>query len=91
MSVQLNSLVSALDSETRLKMLECLLRGKYGCSALAECVEKDPSTISRHLDKLEKAGLIELKRHGKQVHCTIKNKKKLRQLFKLLKEFEKRS
>ena len=88
MSVQMSSILFALGSETRLKMLECLLKGKCDCSLLAECAKKDPSTISRHLDKLEEAGLIELKRQGKHVHCTVKKKDKLKKLFQALKELE---
>jgi ArsR family transcriptional regulator len=41
-------------------------------SALACCCPVDLSVVSRHLSILREAGIVEAKRHGKEVHYEVR-------------------
>jgi DNA-binding transcriptional ArsR family regulator len=49
---------SALSDANRLKIVGLLAQGDYSVEELAEMLELRPSTISHHLSKLSKVGLV---------------------------------
>ena len=49
---------SALASEPRLRIVEMLIRGQLECQEILESSELSQSTISYHLGKLERAGIL---------------------------------
>jgi DNA-binding transcriptional ArsR family regulator len=57
----------ALASESTRALLEALLAAPDTVSGLAERVDRDPSTVSHHLSRLEADGLIERERDGQAV------------------------
>lgn len=59
----------ALCDPTRLKLLACLVKCGRACSVseLAECCSVDFSVVSRHLSMLEKAGVLEVAKEGRNV------------------------
>lgn len=44
---------------------------RYCVSQLGEIVDLAPSTVSHHLKELNRAGLIQMARKGKQVECWV--------------------
>lgn len=72
----------ALGDETRLKIIEYLLREKCRCIChIAEYVKKDQSTIFRHIEILKNARLVETKKENKFLFCCIKDKEKIKNLL----------
>jgi DNA-binding transcriptional ArsR family regulator len=49
---------SALSDANRLKIVGLLAQGDYSVEELAEMLELQPSTVSHHLSKLAKVGLV---------------------------------
>ncbi|MCD6371911.1 MAG: winged helix-turn-helix transcriptional regulator [Candidatus Aenigmarchaeota archaeon] len=76
-------LFRALASETRLKILEKLLKADLCVTNLAELMRKDKSTISRHLKVLSNAKIIEIKKRGKEICFKVRNRKKLKKIIEL--------
>lgn len=61
-------LIAALDDEGTKSVLYALARlGKASGMQLAEELERDSSTVSHHLSRLEKTGLIEREREGRTI------------------------
>ena len=74
---------SALANQNRLQIFDIL----SGCCADNTCSTSDlltccvgdlgqkldiaPSTLSHHLKELNRAGLIDMRREGKQIYCSI--------------------
>jgi len=74
----------ALGDETRLKIIEYLLKSKCKCIChIAAEVKKDQSTVFRHIELLKNAGLIETKKEDKFLFCCIKDKEKLKKLLEV--------
>ncbi len=64
------------------------------CDALQHCVgdiasrvDVAPSTLSHHLKELQQAGLINMRRQGKQIFCSI-NPGMLKEIRILFKQYE---
>lgn len=65
---ELSELDAALAEEVSEAVLRELARGgPDSVSGLADRLDRDPSTVSYHLDKLESAGLVERERTGQAV------------------------
>jgi len=62
---------AALGDPTRLAMLERLVHGEATVSELARPHEMSLPGISKHLRVLERAGLIERKKHGRIRRCRL--------------------
>ncbi|MEY7848437.1 winged helix-turn-helix transcriptional regulator [Natrarchaeobius sp. A-rgal3] len=63
-----DELDAALNDEATAAVLNALAtEGPDSVSGLAETVERDPSTVSHHLDRLEEDGLVEREREGRSV------------------------
>jgi len=48
---------------------------------LAEKLRKDISTMSRHVDLLVRANLVETRKDGKMLMCRVKDEEALEELF----------
>ena len=61
----------ALSDETRLKIVEFLLDGEKCVCEIFPHVKRTQSTVSIHLGKLEKAGILQSRREGKKIFYSI--------------------
>lgn len=57
-SAELLGFFKALADENRLKIIGLLAQGEYAVEQIAEILNLSPSTVSHHLSKLSKAGLV---------------------------------
>lgn len=57
----------ALDEDTPGALLEALAEGPDTVSELADAVDRHPSTVTHHLDRLAEEGLVERERDGEAV------------------------
>lgn len=64
-----------LGDETKLKMIQRLLNGELCVCKLIPITGRAQSTVSAHLNDLEKIGILDSKRVGRYIHYKIKNKK----------------
>lgn len=64
----------ALGDETRIKIVRCLLNQKYCACDFTYDIEKDQTTISRHLKILVDAGLLKSEKKGRNIIYSIKDK-----------------
>lgn len=51
--------VKALSSATRIKILRLILKGDYSPTEISDEIDRSKSTVSSHLEHLQKAGLVE--------------------------------
>jgi ArsR family transcriptional regulator len=69
-------LFRALCDPTRIAILSWIARQSgpktVGEVATSGCCDVDVSVVSRHLASLEKAGILERARRGKEVHYTLR-------------------
>ncbi|MBX3403747.1 MAG: winged helix-turn-helix transcriptional regulator [Phycisphaeraceae bacterium] len=67
-------LFKALCDPTRAKLLGCLAKCGRACSVseVAECCSVDFSVVSRHLQLLERAGILVSSREGRTVSYAVK-------------------
>jgi len=56
--IELLEFFKALADANRLKIVGLLAQGRYSVEQMAEMLELKPSTVSHHLSKLSKAGLV---------------------------------
>jgi len=66
------NVLKALAHPTRLWMAEMLSEGERCVCELADKVDADMSTISKHLSVLKQAGIVEDDKRGKQVYYKLK-------------------
>ncbi|MBM9535621.1 ArsR/SmtB family transcription factor [Desulfobulbus alkaliphilus] len=66
------NVLKALGHPTRLWMAEQLADGEKCVCELAEFIDADFSTISKHLAVLKQAGVVEDEKRGKQVYYRLK-------------------
>jgi DNA-binding transcriptional ArsR family regulator len=66
------NVLKALGHPTRLWMAEQLADGERCVCELAEFIDADFSTISKHLAVLKQAGVVEDEKRGKQVYYRLK-------------------
>ena len=72
---QLNLTFGALADATRRGMLIQLSKGEASVSALAEPYEISQPAISKHIKVLERAGLVERRRQGREQFIRVKPEK----------------
>lgn len=63
----------ALGNETRLKIIKYLLENERCACDFESMVDKDQTTISRHLKVLTEAGIVEKEREGKNIIYKIED------------------
>ncbi|MFO7967554.1 MAG: metalloregulator ArsR/SmtB family transcription factor [Archaeoglobaceae archaeon] len=63
----------ALGDETRLRILKYLLDNEYCACEFESMVNRDQTTVSRHLKLLLDAGILEKERNGRNIIYKIKN------------------
>jgi ArsR family transcriptional regulator, arsenate/arsenite/antimonite-responsive transcriptional repressor len=61
----LKSIIKALDNENRLRILLSLRSGEVCLCQLIEVLELAPSTVSKHVDLLRQAGLVDMRKDGR--------------------------
>lgn len=66
------NVLKALGHPTRLWMAEQLGEGEKCVCELAEFIDADFSTISKHLSVLKQAGVVSDEKRGKQVYYKLK-------------------
>ncbi len=66
------NVLKALGHPTRLWMAERLADGEKCVCELAEDIDADFSTISKHLSVLKQAGVVEDEKRGKMVYYRLK-------------------
>ena len=66
-------LFKALSDPTRIKLLGCLIKCGRSCSVseVAECCAVDFSVVSRHLQSLERAGVLKASKAGRVVSYVV--------------------
>lgn len=65
-------LMKSLAHPSRLMMVDELSRGEKCVCELREMIGDDISTVSKHLNVLKKAGIVEDDKRGKQVFYRLK-------------------
>ena len=66
-------LLKALADDTRFKIVEYLLEGEKCVCEIFPYVNRTQSTVSIHLNNLEKIGILESRRDGKKIFYKIKD------------------
>ena len=68
------ALFKALGDPTRVRLLACVAKCGRACSVgeVAECCSVDLSVVSRHLQALARAGVIEPSRSGRTVSYAVR-------------------
>ena len=64
-------LTKALSDETRVRALLALREGELCLCHLVGLLELAPSTVSKHLDLLVRAGLVERRKDGRWAHFRL--------------------
>ena len=65
-------LFKALSDETRLEIVELLLKGERCVCEITPHFDRTQSTISIQLKKLERLGILAQRREGKRIYYRIK-------------------
>ncbi|MCG2735324.1 MAG: metalloregulator ArsR/SmtB family transcription factor [Candidatus Methanoperedenaceae archaeon] len=65
----------ALGDETRLRIVSYLLREDYCACDFSSGINKDQTTISRHLKILVEAGILKYEKKGRNMIYSIKDEK----------------
>ena len=68
---KLDEIFSALSDPTRRAIVERLAQGEATVGELAEPHEMSFQAISKHVRKLEAAGLVHRRRAGREIYCRL--------------------
>jgi ArsR family transcriptional regulator, arsenate/arsenite/antimonite-responsive transcriptional repressor len=68
---ELLAITRALDNEHRLRILMSVRAGEVCLCHLAEVLRLAPSTVSRHVELLRQAGLVEVRKEGRWHHYRL--------------------
>jgi len=71
-STKLDATFSALSDATRREMLMALMRGETTVSDLARPHQMSLPAVIKHLRVLERAGLVEQNKIGRERHCRLR-------------------
>ncbi|MEN6378301.1 MAG: metalloregulator ArsR/SmtB family transcription factor [Methanofastidiosum sp.] len=63
----------ALGDDTRLRIVKCLLNQEYCACDFTFDIQKDQTTISRHLKILVGAGILKSEKKGRNIIYSIKD------------------
>ncbi|MEE9216912.1 MAG: metalloregulator ArsR/SmtB family transcription factor [Anaerolineales bacterium] len=67
----LDNIFGALANRTRREILNLLTRGERSVLELAGRFDMSQPAVSKHLNVLEKAGLIQKRKEGRYRYCTL--------------------
>lgn len=67
----MNEVFKALNDPARREILKMLQKQDMTAGEIAAKFEMTPPSISHHLDKLKRAGLVTTVKHGQFVHYSI--------------------
>lgn len=87
-TVRPEELFSALSDETRLRILCLLFEGELCIRDLMALMASPQSTLSRHMGRLRRAGLVQDRRNGKWVHYSLAKETFPRELLSLISSFK---
>lgn len=82
-----NDVGVALADETRMMVLDVAASGASTPSEIAEITGYSRTTISHHLARLERAGLVERRRQGRE-RTVLVRVDRMRALFRIIDGFE---
>ena len=68
---ELRGYYRTLSDATRLRILEQLARHELTVTELARGLRMSQPLVSWHLHRLKQAGLIQMHRAGREVHCSL--------------------
>ena len=71
---QLSNVLTAISHPTRRAIIEQLSNGPAGFLEIAESFDTTLNSVTKHLKLLERAGLIERKKLGREVQISLKGK-----------------
>lgn len=71
MSSTLAVLAQALSDPARLRLLGVLREGEWCGCHLADLLGLTPATVSRHIAILRRAGLVQARKEGRWLHCSL--------------------
>ncbi len=80
---ELLKIFKALSDETRLKIVESLLKGEKCVCEIVPITGRAQSTVSIQLAKLENLGIIESRREGRKVFYRLTNNK-VREILRIV-------
>lgn len=75
MAQNLTRIFKALGDETRLQIVEYLLFEEQCACDFTSCINKDQTTVSRHLKILVESELLKYEKKGRNIIYKIKDKK----------------
>ena len=83
-------LFKALGDATRVRLLGCLAKCRRQCTVteIADCCTVDFSVVSRHLQLLDRAGIVKSARQGRSVTYQVNYSQLSTQLHRLADAFE---
>jgi DNA-binding transcriptional ArsR family regulator len=84
---QLDLVFRALSDPTRRSMLETLRSGEQSIVDLADPFEMSLAGAAKHVQVLDRAGLISRRKKGRTHYCSL-NEKALRDAFRWLEQYE---
>ena len=84
---RMNDVGAALSDATRMMVLDVAWRGASTPTEIAAISGYAPSTVAHHLAKLERAGLIERRRRGRQRLVLVRHDR-LRSLLSAIEAFD---
>ena len=76
----------ALADPTRLRIVMLLLHGELCVCDLTAVLDLPQSTVSRHMSRLRRSGLVSDRRSGKWVHYTLMDDTRLENLRSYLRD-----
>ncbi len=84
---QLTNVLTAISHPTRRAIIEKLARGPARFLEIAEPFDVALNAVTKHLKLLERAGLIEREKQGREVHISLRPEP-LRQVASWVHEYE---
>jgi DNA-binding transcriptional ArsR family regulator len=77
------NLFKALNDETRLKIIKCLIKGERCVCEIIPCTKRTQSTVSIQLSKLESLNIISSRRDGKCIYYKLNDKDNIQKIIEL--------
>jgi DNA-binding transcriptional ArsR family regulator len=84
---QLSNVMNALSHPTRRAMISRLAQGPARFSDIARSFDTAVNAVTKHLKSLERAGLIERRRQGREVYMSFRGEP-LREAVEWIHEYE---